>query len=202
MQRSVVYCRVVQCNAVRSNFKQSDLSCCLVCSLGIWRYFRAQDFLTTLVRLLAQEEECESEDDEESEEDATADYVDKLRLILEVMVLLASTLAARGPSLFPHEAEHVQSEFSGFGLRLSQEVATALVKSMLPAAAPALVRERVSSTPALLPPAVLANYLQVLRLLAADPVTRQHLAEEEARSSIEHFSDTVGFPELLESLKN
>jgi hypothetical protein len=162
---------------------------------------RAQGFLSLLVQLLALPEEAQEEDEEEDEEELVADHLDKLRLVLEMMLLYCSTLSARGSQLFP-----LDSAAAGSGLTLRADSLLALTAALLPPAAP------FSDRP--LPTPVVASYLQLLRVLSQDLLTLQSMKAESCRGNIAHFCGeekegdaareevSAGFRELLLQLSS
>lgn len=161
---------------------------------------RAQRFLETLVQLLALPAEEDEEDDEEDEEDIVTDYLDKLRLVLELLVLVASTFSSRGRDLFLREQDEGSA---GVGIRLPVDSVVALCACMLPVAAPPSTGR--------LPSDVLCKYLKILQVLAQDSVNQDHLRAAETRQHIEHYcsdgddsscsEERAGFQEFLRSLQ-
>ena len=126
-------------------------------------------FQSLLVQLLALPAEDE---DDGSEEEATADRLDKLRLLLEMMLLYTREISTRGAAIFPQEGEQEE----GRALQLPGEAVERLCAALVPPAYSAVL------------PATLAmQSLELLTLLAADPNTRQHLHRDAARESLQHF---------------
>lgn len=168
---------------------------------GIWRMFCVQKFLETLVQLLALPIEEDEEDDEDVEEDIVSDYLDKLRLVLELLELLARNISSRVGDLFRQEQEQGAE---GMGIRLPVDTVVALCASMIPTAAP--------PSTGTLPCEVLCRYLELLQVLAKDNVNQKHFRAPETLQYIQYYSngsddascseECVGFKKFVESLQS
>ena len=166
---------------------------------------RAQNLLVLLVRLLIlpdeRGDEEEEEEEEEEDEDEGADRLDKLRLLLEVLLLYSRVLATRGTVLFPAGGEETGEGEAG--LRLSEDLFAALCVAMLPPRPPSTSVSPAVSPPAaaaaaVLPATLATQCLELLTLLSSDPQNRQHLLTEHTTGPMlrhfcgEGFSDEDG----------
>jgi hypothetical protein len=161
----------------------------------------AQNFLTLLVQLLTQSPEQDKhsgdgdddDSDEDSDSDAAADQMDKLRVLLEMMMLYSQTLFTRHSFLFPqdegHSCDHDEGEreregSDGYGLRLHTDTLTSLCSVLL--TPPSTTTTTTTTTPSSLPTPLLSKYLDLLTLLsAADSRNRLHLQTGLARDRLE-----------------
>lgn len=148
-----------------------------------------------LLILSAEKDDYEVEDNDD--EGAAADHLDKLRLVLEMLLLVCGALSSRGPALFPPDQQ------GGGWLRLSAESVSTVCAALLPWAG----ADGAATSPAL-PPALQTAALQLLRLLSTDGETQKHFHAASVRLHLEQvccsgsFSDEMNadFRSFLEQL--